>query len=355
MRFSALEDQQYRKSKSYYKDLQEQFRRASNEIQLDLIRWYQRLADNNEISLASAKKLLETDALKEFHWDVKQYIQYGRENAINRQWMKELENASARVHINALEAMKLQIQQHVEQLFTEYEAGMTEFLQKSYIDHYYKTAFEIAKGTNVGTYLYTLNVKQIEAFIKQPWAMDGQNFSDRIWKNKQKLIKELHNELSQHVIRGNAPEQSIRNIVSQLGVSKSNAKRLVLTESAAIASQSQKNCLEYLEVEQYEILATLDHRTSQICQDLDGKTFLMKEYKIGKTAPPFHPFVEPLLCHTLTTNLQRVRGESPETVVVKHVIFPLIWIIQRGVKNMFKKVYQPEIRYLAEYQSIISR
>ncbi|ERM39081.1 putative head morphogenesis domain protein, partial [Clostridioides difficile P64] len=32
---------------------------------------------------------------------------------INQKWMKELENASARVHITRLEALKLQIQQQV--------------------------------------------------------------------------------------------------------------------------------------------------------------------------------------------------------------------------------------------------
>ena len=62
-----------------------------------------------------------------------------------------------------------------------------------------------------------------------------------------------------------------------------------MTESAAISSVAQKDCLKDLGVEKYEILATLDNLTSQICRDLDGKVFDMKEYEVGVTAPPFHP------------------------------------------------------------------
>ena len=42
-------------------------------------------------------------------------------------------------------------------------------------------------------------------------------------------------------------------------------------------------------MEKYEILATLDGRTSEICRDMDGKVFGIKDYEVGTTAPPFHP------------------------------------------------------------------
>lgn len=45
---------------------------------------------------------------------------------------------------------------------------------------------------------------------------------------------------------------------------------------------------EELDVEEFEIVATLDSHTSEICQEMDGKHFPMKEYQPGSTAPPFH-------------------------------------------------------------------
>lgn len=286
---AALEEDQYRKGAGYYKDVQEQFRRASNSIQMDIERWYMRLAENNDISYAAAKRLLKKGELEEFKWDVQQYIKAGEENAIDRRWMKELENASARHHISYLEAMKLQVQQHAELLSAEFEGGMTDFLHKSYADSFYHTAYEIAKGTGIGTNLARLDDKRIDAVIKRPWAQDGASFSDRIWTNRQKLVNSLHTELTQNIIRGESPQKAIDSLAKTMDVSRAQAGRLIMTESAAIASAAQKDTLKELGMEQYEILATLDGKTSEICREMDGKVFDMKDYEVGVTAPPFHP------------------------------------------------------------------
>jgi hypothetical protein len=46
---------------------------------------------------------------------------------------------------------------------------------------------------------------------------------------------------------------------------------------------------EELEVEKYQFVATLDKRTSDICQELDGKVFDMKDRIVGVNASPMHP------------------------------------------------------------------
>ncbi len=288
-RMASLEDDQYQRSAAYYKDVQRQYIRATNSIQMDIGRWYQRLADNNDISYAGAKKLLKKNELEEFKWTVEDYIKAGEENAVDQRWMKELENASARHHISYLEAMKLQMQQHAELLSTEFEGGMTDYLHKAYGEQYYRTAFEVAKGTGAGTNLARLDDRKIEAVIKRPWAQDGEDFSSRIWTNKDKLVRNLHTELTQNIIRGESPQKAIDSLSKTMEVSRSQAGRLIMTESAAISSAAQKDCLKELGVEKYEILATLDGQTSEICRDMDGKVFDMKDYKVGITAPPFHP------------------------------------------------------------------
>lgn len=292
---AALEDNQHRHGMDYYKDVQEQFRKATNSIQMDIERWYQRLADNNDISYAAARRLLKKNELEEFHWSVEQYIKAGEENAVNQPWMKELENASARHHISYLEAMKLQAQQHAELLSVEFEGGMTDFLHKSYADGYYHMAYEISKGTGVGANIARLDGRRIDTVIKKPWARDGANFSDRIWTNKEKLVNNLHTELTQSIIRGDPPQKAIEGLAKTMNVSKAQAGRLIMTESAALSSAASQDIYKELGVEQYEILATLDSLTSEICRNLDGKVFDMKDYAVGDTAPPFHPH-----CRTAT-------------------------------------------------------
>jgi SPP1 gp7 family putative phage head morphogenesis protein len=48
--------------------------------------------------------------------------------------------------------------------------------------------------------------------------------------------------------------------------------------------------LKDLEIEKYQVLATLDMETCSKCADMDLKVFDIKDYKEGVTAPPFHPW-----------------------------------------------------------------
>ena len=161
-------------------------------------------------------------------------------------------------------------------------------MKNVYTDQHQRTAFEFAKETGVGTNFYKINENLVEDIIKKPWALDGKNFSDRIWSDKEKLINTLHTEMTQGFIRGDSLEAITKRITAKMNVSKSNVKRLVRTESAAYRSKAQLKAFQDLEVEKYQILATLDNRTSDICQDMDGKVFDFKDYEIGTTAPPFH-------------------------------------------------------------------
>ena len=285
----VLEDEQYQRSAAYYKDIQEQFRQASNSLQMDIERWYQRLADNNGISYASAKKFLRESELEEFRWTVERYIKAGQENAIDQRWMKELENASARHHIDYLTAMKMQAQQYAELLSTEFEGGMTDFLHQSFSEQYYRTAWEMANGTGVGSNLARIDSRKIDALIKRPWAQDGKNFSDRLWVNKEKLVNNLHRELSQCIIRGETPQKAISRLAREMNVSRNQAGNLIMTESAAISSAAQRQCFQELDVERYQFDATLDSRTCDVCGGMDRKNFKMSEFEVGVTAPPIHP------------------------------------------------------------------
>ena len=291
----ALEDDEYRKGEAFYKDVQEQFRAASNNITKDIERWYKRLADNNGISLEDAKKLLKDNELAEFKWDVNQYIKAGYENAIDQRWMKELENASARYHISYLESMKLQIRQHCELLSAQYEGGLTDFLHKIYADDFYKTAFEVQKGMGVGVNLAQLDTNKIDKVITKPWAADGKSFSSRIWENKQKLVGNLHNELSQCLIRGEEPEKAVKRLAEVMGVNEAQARRLVMTELSAVDAMSKRDTYKALGIKEFEVIATLDSKTSDICRGMDGKHFKTDDFEIGVTANPFHPH-----CRTTT-------------------------------------------------------
>lgn len=290
LRFEQLEQAQNQKGVKAYADIERQYKEAQKQLEGQIARWYQRFATNNGISLAEARQYLKGADLKEFKWDVQEYIKYGQDNALNSGWMKELENASAKYHISKLEALKVHTQHSLEVMYAKQFGTMHGALSDAFESGYYHTAYELQHGFNVGWDIAGLDQAQIEKVLAKPWAADGYNFSERIWGNKNKLISEVHNELSRNIMLGADPQKAIDSLAKKMNTSKNNAGRLVMTEEAYFSSAAQKDCFESLGVEQYEIVATLDSHTSDICRSLDGKHFPMKDYQPGVTAPPFHVY-----------------------------------------------------------------
>ena len=290
LRFEQLEAAQNGQGAAAVAEIERQYKEAQKQIEGQIARWYQRFADNNGISLAEARQYLKGAALKEFKWDVQDYIKYGQDNALMGGWMKELENASAKYHISKLEALKIQTQQSLEVMFSKQLGTVTGAMGDLFESGYYHTAYELQKGFNIGWDIAGLDQSQIEKVLAKPWAVDGKNFSERIWGNKKKLISEVHGELTQNIMLGADPQKAIDSLAKKMKTSRYNAGRLIMTEEAYFSSAAQKDCFEELGVEQFEIVATLDSHTSDICRSLDGKHFPMKDYQPGVTAPPFHVF-----------------------------------------------------------------
>lgn len=301
-RFELVEQAQNQLSVQCYAQIEQQYRRAQRQLETQINAWYGRFANNNGVTMQEARRMLNNRELEELKWDVNQYIRYGEENAINGAWMKQLENASARYHISRLEALKLQTQQCLETMFGNQLDTIDAAMKNIYTNGYYHTAFEIQKGAGTAWDFATLDEKAIQKIINRPWAADGRNFSERIWMNRQKLVNELNTELTRNIILGQDPQKAIDAIARKMGTSKSAAGRLVMTEAAFFSSAAQKDCFNELGVEQYRILATLDSHTSEICQEMDGKVYPMKDYEPGATAPPFH-------CWCRTTTVPHFGGE----------------------------------------------
>lgn len=290
LRFEQLEQAQNGQGTAAFAEIEKQYKEAQKQIEGQIARWYQRFADNNGITLAQARQYLKGAALKEFQWDVQDYIKYGQDNALMGGWMKELENASAKYHISKLEALKIQTQQSLEVMFSKQMGTVTGVMGDIFESGYYHTAYELQKGFNIGWDIAGLDQSQIEKVLSKPWAVDGKNFSERIWTNKEKLISELHGELTQNIMLGADPQKAIDSLAKKMNTSKQNAGRLIMTEEAYFSSAAQRDCFNELDVEQYEIVATLDSHTSDICRSLDGKHFPMKDFQAGVTAPPFHVY-----------------------------------------------------------------
>ena len=288
-RYDQIEQAAHDKSVAYYSALEKKYSRAQAEIDKEINAWYQRFAVNNKIDYTEACRLLNSDELDEFRWSVEDYIKAGEENDVDGRWMKELENASARHHVNRLEALKLSTTNSIEKAMGGMTDDVDKMLRDVYKSTYYKGCYEFQRGTGIGFDLAKVNDRYLDAILKKPWCADGSNYSDKIWKNKTKLVNELDNELTRMALTGDAPGESIRRISKALHTSKNNAATLVMTEQAFFTSVAQQDAFKELGAGEFEVVATLDGLTCTTCGSHDSDHRPMSEFKPGITAPPYHP------------------------------------------------------------------
>lgn len=286
-RFEQLEDAMNNKGIEYFHDLERIYGQAIKQTENDIARWYLRYAKNEKISLAEAKKQLTKNELKEFRMSVEEYVKKGE--SLDPQWAAELERASTKFHVTRLEALKMQMQQNVEYLMGNEADGVDKLMRDIFTDSYYHSAFEIQKGIGVGWDLMKLDKNVIDKAMSKPWTADGTNFSERIWgKYRPELVKKLHDGLTMNLIQGKSPDKLIDEITKQFNVKRHQAENLVQTEKAYFQSLAQKDAFNDLGVKEYEIVATLDNKTSDVCREMDGKHFNLEDFAPGATAPPFH-------------------------------------------------------------------
>lgn len=355
-RFEEEEKQRALANDKSFKKIEKQYKLAEQQIKNDINKWYRRIADNNEISLADAKKLLKKNELQEFKWTLEEFT----EKAKSGGWKKELENASARIHIQRLEALQLQVRNSIEFLGKEENNLLEEHLLNTYQNTYYQSLYEISKGFDLKTSFNVLDKNKINQVIQSPWLKDGKNFSDRLWQDKKSMVDTLSKKITQSFITGKDLNEAIEDMEMFVSNTVKNktavTRRLLETESRAYASKAQEQAFKNIDVEQYEIVATLDLKTSEICQEMDNKVFNMKDFEVGVTAPPFHCYCRTVIAPYFEDDesVRAARDENGEYVEVPYMNYTE-WkekYIKNEKENEVHKPYIAELEKLENFNII---
>lgn len=307
------------------KEIEKIFAVTYSRLKKEINYWWHRFAVNNSLTLSEAKKLMKSKELEELDWDVEKYIKKGIEAAIVtlHEVDKQLENASAKVHINRLTALKLQVLVIANEMFSDVNKTVKDCMRKVYEDAYYTTAYNIQNGIGVYSDFNRINDRVLEQVLQRPWAEDGSNFSERIWgKQRPKLVNKIHKDLVDCVSRGRNPNEYTEELAKEFKVGLNQANNLIVTEYNYFNERATQDCMKELDVEEYEILGTLDGVTCATCGGLDGKHYPLKDAVIGVNSPPFHPRCRctaiPYFDDEFTENEERAyRGEDGKTHYTK--------------------------------------
>ena len=268
-------------------DSKRTFEAAMASIEKEVEAFFGRYSTETGLPIEEVRRRLIPEQLGRAHEDIKRYYAEYRRlggDPAHREYLREL---SARAYISRREELKLQMSQTLERLYRDNNALFADGLKKTYNEAYYRTAFNIQQGTGLFQPFAALNNQILETVIRTRWL--EQNYSDRLWAHKDALLNQLETTFMQGVALGHNPRRIGRDMARNMNTAVNNTVRLARTEFNHAANSATLKAMKEHHIEQYKFDATLDSRTSEICQSLDGKVFDLSVAEEGVNYPPMHP------------------------------------------------------------------
>ena len=268
--------------KEVMKKLSALYRDAFRSIEKEVNDFMMKYAVDHKLDYATVTQMLTPIDLAEYNEKIQELHAMYRDT--KSEYIKiEIERLKARSKITRLRALQDAINVELCKVTHEYQMTLEDTLIGLFSAQYEK-ACEL-----MGVMTPGIPREAIKKIIEYPYA--GKMFSDRIWDNKDALVKYIQQDLTVGIIRGDSIQKMARQLKKDLNVLYYQAERLVRTETNYAMNQAHlKGYKDSGVVEKYEFLAAHDKRTSKLCRDLDGEMFELSKAVVGENYPPMHPF-----------------------------------------------------------------
>lgn len=282
--------------------------KASKDIDKSIKSLYGQFMSDNELNSKKALELIKGNEFRVWRMTMEEYLSQIKATE-DKALLLELNTLAMRSRINRLEALQAEILAQSVIIASKEEEVIGSFLSDSIEDTYYKNVYDEYNDKNpealdlMDKHKVGISRNQVKKVLELPWS--GANYSQNIWNNSYFIAKRAQVMVAKNIIAGRSIENLSRDFAKVYGKQYySNAKRLIRTETAYVKGQADVLTYEKLGVEEYELLATLDNRTSSICQEKDGKHYPVDDIQVGINYPPFHPN-----CRTTTIKYREDYGD----------------------------------------------
>ena len=322
-------------SEKYINRVKGIYNQANKNIEKELASVYRNYSKETGLDTQKLKELL-TRSESQKTWE-----------QMKRQGLDKYIKDNYKSRITRLEQLQAQIYAKAKMIYPKEELENTMCYKGVINQSYYKTMYDTQMGTGYNFDFATIDSNMTKALLNESWS--GKNYSQRIWGNTDILANSLSEILGGAMLSGQSIEKTSKQIRDRFNVGKYYAERLIRTETNHFNNEADAIAYEEMGVEKYVFVATLDSKTSEICQEMDGKIFNLKDRAEGINYPPLHPN-----CRSKTRgyineeaekNLQR-RARNPITgknEIVDNIPYKE-WIKQYQNKDSTKPVKQTVVK-----------
>lgn len=156
-------------------------------------------------------------------------------------------------------------------------------LERAYKDVFNRTSESLGKSVKWGLQNTYVMEEVVNANFK------GDNYSRRIWRNRDNLAKKIEKNLQDIVASGISKDKAVSEIMRTENSSFANTDRLVRTETMRVINSGQLESYKQNGYTEYYVIVAKDERLCPECMRLDGQTFKIEEARPGENMPPYHP------------------------------------------------------------------
>jgi len=278
-REEAQQKKNIKEQKEYDKRIKSIYLKAMDNIQKEIDSFYARYAKKEGITLAEAKKRASKLDMEEYSRKAKQYVE---EKNFSKEANEEMRLYNMTMKVNRLELLKANIGLELVDGFNDLQQFFDEKLTDRTIDEFKRQA-----GILGDTVTDTEAAKRAKVLVNA--SFHNAKWSDRIWMYQDLLKNKLDDLLRTGLIQGRNSRDLARELRKTFDVSRYNAERLMRTEMARAQTDAQKESFERNGFDEYEYICCGLPDACEICRELDGKIFKVKDMMPGENAPPMHP------------------------------------------------------------------
>lgn len=257
-------------------NMEENFNIALEDIEQQINVFYERYAKSQGISIEEALKRVSEHDVKAFEKKAKEYV---KKKDFSPEANAQLKLYNATMRINRLELLKAELNLHL----TDMTVKNSDLIEK----HLEKLAdSEYARQSGILDTKLRFSKEGVKAIVNSDYKYG--NFSKNIWTNQEALMGNIATMLRRSIIQGANPTDMIGRLRSQFNVSKHEAKRLLVTEASRVQGDVQLDAIEQAGYDEYLYIS--EPTACEICKQLDGKHFKIKDREVGVNFYPMHPY-----------------------------------------------------------------
>lgn len=267
-------DEIEKNQEKFLKSISDEYDKALEDIEKEINRNFLKYSKDNLLTISELMKKSDKFDVIKFNDKVKKYIEHG----VFDKSMNDLSIYNLKMRVSRLEFMKAKIEFEIDKLTDQLKSEYEKQLKKETIDEYKRQSGILEPHID-----YSANT--VAVIVNSSFY--NANFSQRLWGNGESLKSVINTTVNRLILQGVHPDKMISELRKLFGVSYSEARRVLITESARVQGDVQLDSIEQAGFKSYVYIA--ERKACVICGSLNGKVFLVKDKEIGLNMYPMHP------------------------------------------------------------------